>query len=92
MATSGIMLLERLHNRGPIAIVKLVTLGCALQAYSTLGSQWLMKGYAQNPVLTHPALLRVASAAKRSPAQVVLQWALQQGQVSTAHQEALPAV
>ena len=58
-----------------------------LQGYSTLGSQWLMKGYAHNPVLTHPAVLRVASAAKRSPAQVVLRWALQQGQVSTAPQQ-----
>ena len=86
------MFLERLHNRRPIAIVKLVTLESALQGYSTLGSQWLMKGYAQNPVLTHPALLRVASATKRSPAQVVLQWALQQGQVSTAPQEGFPAV
>ena len=41
-----------------------------------------MKGYAVNPVLTHPAVVMAAVAAQRSPAQVVLRWALQHGQVS----------
>lgn len=42
-----------------------------------------MKGYAQNPVLTHPAVMGAALDAQRSPAQIVLRWALQHGQVST---------
>ncbi len=54
---------------------------CAMQGYSTLGSQWLMKGYYSNPVLTHPAVINAAHEAQRSPAQVVLRWALQHGQV-----------
>ncbi|DBB00495.1 TPA: hypothetical protein ACH3X3_002200 [Trebouxia sp. C0006] len=48
--------------------------------YSTLGSQWLMKGYYSKPVLTHPAVINAAHEAQRSPAQVVLRWALQHGQ------------
>ncbi len=52
-----------------------------MQGYSTLGSQWLMKGYHSNPVLTHPAVIKAAREAQRSPAQVVLRWALQHGQV-----------
>lgn len=54
-----------------------------LQGYSTLGSQWLMKGYETNPVLNQPAVLKAAADAQRSPAQVVLRWALQHGQVSS---------
>lgn len=41
-----------------------------------------MKGYDHNPVLTHPAVVKAAADAQRSPAQVVLRWALQHGQVS----------
>lgn len=55
-------------------------IGMQYQGYSTLGSQWLMKGYAQNPVLTHPAVMGAALDAQRSPAQIVLRWALQHGQ------------
>ena len=51
-----------------------------MQGYSTLGSQWLMKGYHSNPVLTHPAVMKAAHEVHRSPAQVVLRWALQHGQ------------
>ncbi|KAA6422627.1 MAG: hypothetical protein FRX49_07487 [Trebouxia sp. A1-2] len=54
--------------------------GMQYQGYSTLGSQWLMKGYHSNPVLTHPAVIRAAHGIHRSPAQVVLRWALQHGQ------------
>lgn len=55
-----------------------------MQGYSTLGSQWLMKGYHSNPVLTHPAVIRAAHGIHRSPAQVVLRWALQHGQVGSS--------
>ncbi|DBB00433.1 TPA: hypothetical protein ACH3X3_002150 [Trebouxia sp. C0006] len=54
--------------------------GMQYQGYSTLGSQWLMKGYPCNPVLTHPAVIKAAHEVQRSPAQVVLRWALQNGQ------------
>ncbi len=54
-----------------------------MQGYSTLGSQWLMKGYPCNPVLTHPAVIKAAHEVQRSPAQVVLRWALQNGQVGS---------
>ncbi len=55
--------------------------GCAMQGYSTLGSQWLMKWYDSHPVLTHPPVIKAALEVQRSPAQVVLRWALQHGQV-----------
>ena len=54
-----------------------------MQGYSTLGSQWLTKGYHSNPVLTHPAIIKAAHEVHRSPAQVVLRWALQHGQVGS---------
>jgi len=54
-----------------------------MQGYSTLGSQWLMKGYHSNPVLTHPADVKAAHGVHRSLAQVVLRWALQHGQVGS---------
>lgn len=57
-------------------------LSIIMQGYSTLGSQWLMKGYDHNPVLSHAAVVQAAMDAQRSPAQVVLRWALQHGQVS----------
>lgn len=63
-------------------VMSIFFLGLLLQGYSTLGSQWLMKGYQTNPVLNHPAVLKAAADAQRSPAQVVLRWALQHGQVS----------
>jgi len=40
-----------------------------------------MKGYDGNPVLTHPAVIKAGHEVQRSPAQVVLQWVLQHGQV-----------
>ena len=52
-----------------------------LQGYSTLGSQWLMQGYARNVVLQNAVVQAVAQEAGRDAAQVVLKWALQHGQV-----------
>ena len=52
-----------------------------LQGYSTLGSQWLMQGFAQNVVLQNAVVQAVAQEAGRDTAQVVLKWALQHGQV-----------
>lgn len=60
-----------------------------MQGYSTLGSQWLMKGYDHNPVLTHPAVVKAAATEGRSAAQVVLRWAVQHGQVSAHHHHAI---
>lgn len=52
-----------------------------------------MKGYQTNPVLNHPAVLKAAADAQRSPAQVVLRWALQHGQVSPLqHNEWLSSI
>ena len=62
-----------------------------MQGYSTLGSQWLMKGCTHNPVLTHPTVVKAATTEGRSAAQVVLRWALQHGQVSSEHSPALYA-
>ncbi len=42
------------------------------QAYSTLGTQWVMRGRRPNPVLTAPAVLAVAAAVNRTAAQVPL--------------------
>ena len=52
-----------------------------LQGYSTLGSQWLMRGHARNVVLQNAAVQAVAQKVERDAAQVVLKWALQHGQV-----------
>ena len=52
-----------------------------MQGYSTLGSQWLMRGYASNPVLDSAVVGGIAAEAGRDAAQVVLRWALQHGQV-----------
>ena len=30
--------------------------GWVYEAYSSLGSQWMMKGYRENPVLSHPVV------------------------------------
>ncbi len=54
----------------------------ATQGYSTLGSQWLSMGMEENPVLTHAVVERIANETGHDPAQVVLRWALQHGQVS----------
>eukprot|EP00435_Cladocopium_sp_Y103_P027948 s1431_g6.t3 len=55
--------------------------GIQYQAYSTLGTQWVhFRGYrGQNPVLNHPVLQKIAQFHHRSVAQVVLNWAQQQG-------------
>jgi len=56
--------------------------GWQYEAYSSLGSQWLMKGYRENPVLTNPAVVSVAEERGVSPASVCLRWALDKGQVA----------
>lgn len=48
------------------------------QGYSTLGTQWVMKR-GNNPVLTHPVITSLALAHQRSPAQLILNWALNRG-------------
>lgn len=53
-----------------------------MKGYSTLGSQWLLHGLEQNPVLTNPVVDSVASESGRDAAQAVLRWALQHGQVT----------
>lgn len=55
--------------------------GWQYQAYSTLGSQWLMRRRGENPVLNAPAVTAAAAAHGASPAAVALRWALQKGQV-----------
>lgn len=59
---------------------------CRLQgiqyvAYSSLGTQWIQGGGKTNPVLTDSVVNEIAAAHNRSPAQVVLRWGLQHGQV-----------
>ena len=54
--------------------------GWVYQAYSSLGSQWMMKGYRDNPVLHAAAVAAAAAAHNASPAQVCLRWALHRGQ------------
>ena len=56
-----------------------------MQGYSTLGSQWLMRGHKVNPVLESPVVRGIAAETGRDAAQVVLRWALQHGQVRIAH-------
>jgi diketogulonate reductase-like aldo/keto reductase len=55
--------------------------GWQYQGYSSLGSQWLMRGYQQNPVLHAPAVEAAADNHGATPAAVALRWALQKGQV-----------
>ena len=50
--------------------------GIQFEGYSTLGGQY-SDG---NPVLSNPAVQGIAMGRKKSPAQIVLRWALQQGQ------------
>ena len=51
--------------------------GVKFQAYSSLGTQWRKP---VNPVLTHPTITHLSSKYNVSTAQVVLQWAVQNGQ------------
>lgn len=55
--------------------------GWQYEAYSSLGSQWVMRGHSENPVLNAPAVKAAAAAHGASPAAVALRWALQKGQV-----------
>jgi diketogulonate reductase-like aldo/keto reductase len=55
-----------------------------VQGYSTLGSQWLMRGHASNPVLGSAVVGGIAAETGRDAAQVVLRWALQHGQARCA--------
>lgn len=57
--------------------------GIVFTAYSSLGTQH--GGGRPNPVLNHPVVLAIASRLHKSPAQVVLRWALDHNQVSCAH-------
>lgn len=52
--------------------------GLRFEGYSTLGGQYLTEG--RNPVLQSEAVGGLAAAKGRTPAQIVLRWALQQGQ------------
>ena len=49
------------------------------QGYSTLGTQWLYKGYKENPVLNNPTLQSIAKVHGASVPQVVIQWATRSG-------------
>mmetsp|Transcript_77 Transcript_77/g.125 ORF Transcript_77/g.125 Transcript_77/m.125 type:complete len:298 (-) Transcript_77:1107-2000(-) len=55
--------------------------GIQFVGYSSLGSQWMMRGYSTNPVLANPKIVQIAAAHGVAAAQVVLRWALQKGQV-----------
>ena len=52
--------------------------GIHFESYSTLGGQY--GGSGKNPVLNHPEIVALAASKHRSPAQIVLRWALQLGQ------------
>jgi diketogulonate reductase-like aldo/keto reductase len=53
--------------------------GIQYEGYSTLGGQYNHK-QSGNPILEHPVITAMASARGRTPAQLVLRWALQQNQ------------
>ena len=53
--------------------------GIAFTAYSTLGTQHIMRGAATNPVLTSPVLTSIGAAHGVSAAATALRWALQRG-------------
>eukprot|EP00887_Chlorella_sp_A99_P007825 scaffold20.g7825.t1 len=55
--------------------------GITYQGYSSLGGQWLGQYSGRNPVLAHPAIGEIALRKQRTPAQVVLRWALQHNQL-----------
>merc|ERR1712232_921996 len=50
-------------------------LGIQYQAYSTLGTQWVMQGHRESPVLTNTILKGIADRHQRTIPQVVLNWA-----------------
>ncbi|KAI8470376.1 MAG: NADP-dependent oxidoreductase domain-containing protein [Monoraphidium minutum] len=64
--------------------------GIAFMSYSLLGTQWARRPGDANPVLTHREIKargardagKVAAELKRSPAQVVIRWALQRGMIA----------
>lgn len=52
--------------------------GIVYQGFSVLGQQWVKKlGY--NPILTHSIVTSIAAKHNATPAQVVIQWALDKG-------------
>ena len=53
--------------------------GILFQAYSSLGTQWKMKGYDPNPVLTHPTIVAIAQNHHVSVAQVIVNWGTRHG-------------
>ena len=55
--------------------------GWQYEAYSSLGTQWLMKGHAKNPVLGSPIVVAIAERRGVSPAAVCLRWALDKKQI-----------
>lgn len=55
--------------------------GVVYMGYSTLGSQWLLQGFAASPVLSHAVVTEIGLRRTCTPAQVVLKWALSKGQV-----------
>lgn len=67
--------------------------GVVFMSYSLLGTQWVKAPGETNPVLNHKVIQAVAKDAQRSPAQVVIRWALQRGMAvipragSVAHME-----
>lgn len=64
------------------------------QAYSTLGTQWKMRGYVENPVFDNYILKNIAKKHGVSVPQVLINWATQQGvmvlpaSTQISHQEA----
>ena len=57
------------------------TISWVLQAYSSLGTQWVMRGIQPNPVFDSALIKNIAQHHNVSSAQVVLRWGLQHGQV-----------
>jgi hypothetical protein len=53
--------------------------GIAYQGYSTLGTQWAMRQAGNNPVLNHEVVVELGQKYERSPAQIVLAWAMSRG-------------
>mmetsp|Transcript_37173 Transcript_37173/g.51588 ORF Transcript_37173/g.51588 Transcript_37173/m.51588 type:complete len:377 (-) Transcript_37173:232-1362(-) len=55
--------------------------GLVFTAYSSLGTQHAMRSGGRNPVLTHPVIIAMGDIYNRTPAQIVLRWALARNQV-----------
>jgi len=53
--------------------------GIVFQAYSLLGTQHLAQGHAINPVLEDETVKAIAEKYQKSPANVIIRWALQLG-------------